>query len=97
MPDKDQPRTVNINDMLEAINHLSLEVGILRVAFEYLAFAIPEERLANTIAALKFEGQNESRDERLREQFKRLADQLEIRVKSQSSLFSRDNGVEEDK
>jgi|GEM_PF-2008969 hypothetical protein len=97
MSEEDHPESVSIHDMLDAINRLSLEVGILRVAFEYLAFAIPEENLANTIAALKYEAENESREQRLREQFKRLADQLEIHVKSQPTMFSRRQNLEENK
>lgn len=97
MTEKNHQGTVSIHDMLDAINRLSLEVGILRVAFEYLAFAIPEENLANTIAALKYEAENETREERLREQFKRLADQLETHVKSQKTMFSRGQNPEEDK
>ncbi len=79
MPNRQEPRAIPIQELLDIISELRREVNVLNIAFSYLPFSFPDDQLRETIESLRFESTNPNRDAEQQNAFQRLLEELEIR------------------
>lgn len=75
-----EKKSIKAQELLDVISTLRDDVNTLTVAFSYLAFSIPKEKMSLTLASLQFESTNPNWSPQQQDSFKRLAEELEKKL-----------------